>query len=330
MTTNVNNSPDRNSSENFINPHFDLIRLWIQENIGKFVVALLIIAYLSTGFFIGLALQKGLVVFGLVLSWMAGMAVAVVGQMIRGSLVYFSQANPYRLGGNAHIVGTAAALLLTVYACYEVMHLLSAIGVSKAFQTSIVGLIIGGFFVEVFFLNELNKINQASIVNDPELYRMAVENEEKLAEVKIRTMEAKVKLTKARRARLRLALERQQQPAEKPPVNGGQEESPTPPPVNDSPDKSRLFSPKVMDAIGAADNLTERQMQMIRRLIDEGMKDNEVIRHIESMSEQNRERRAERADAKAHNVPLDFSQSDAEDKPHPLQELFRASQNGQH
>lgn len=338
MDTNVNNSPDRNRSENFVNPHFDLIRLWIQENIGKFLVFLLILTYLATGFFIGLALQQGLMIFGLVISWVASMSVAIVGQMIRGSLVYFSQANPYRLGGNAHVVGGSAALLLTVYACYEVAHLLGAIGVSPAFQTSIVGVIIGGFFVEVFFLNELIRINQATIVNDPELYRMAVENEEKLAEVQIKAMEAKVKLTQARRSRLRMALNTDrsttsQAPASPPPADTSQMEQDTP--SLSTSFLSRVFSHKVMNAIAAADNITERQMDQIRQWVDEGMSEAQLVKNIEGMSEQNGQKRVERAHAKAHNVPLDFSQSDAEDRPHPFQDLLRNSEinsngNGKH
>lgn len=195
-----------NSDQNFVNPHFDLIRLWIQENIGKFIVVLLVLTYLGTGFVIGISLQKGLTVFGVALSWVAGMIVAIISQMIRGSLVYFSQANPYRIGGNAHQVGTAAALLLTGWACYEVIHMLSAVGVSSAFQISVVGFIVGGFFVEVFFLNELRQINHANLINDPDLYQQALDHEMKMAEVKIQAMEAKVKLVQARRTRLRQAL----------------------------------------------------------------------------------------------------------------------------
>lgn len=194
------------NSGQFVNPHFDLIRLWIQENIGKFIVVLLILTYVGTGFVIGISLQKGLTVFGVALSWVAGMTVAVISQMIRGSLVYFSQANPYRIGGNAHQIGTAAALLLTGWACYEVIHMLSAVGVSFAFQLSVLGFIIGGFFVEWFFLNELRQINHANLLNDPQLYEQALEHETKLAEVQIKAMEARVKLVQARRARLTQAL----------------------------------------------------------------------------------------------------------------------------
>lgn len=305
MNTNVNNSTDTNGSENFVNPHFDLIRLWIQENIGKFIVFLLIITYLATGFFIGLALQKGLLIFGMVISWFAGMSVAIVGQMIRGSLVYFSQANPYRLGGNAHVIGTAAALLLTVYASYEVIHLLGAIGVSPAFQTSIVGVIIGGFFVEVFFLNELNKINQATIVNDPELYRLALENEEKLAWVKIKSMETKVKLTKARRARLRMALTSARNTAP-----AADSSSSTPLDAADSKTdgteqkqhQSRTISAKVMNAIGEAHNLTEKQMDEIRAQIDQGADDQHILLVIDIMSKENKQ-------VEVANVPLDITQN---------------------
>lgn len=300
MSTNVNNSEDRKSSENFVNPHFDLIRLWIQENIGKFVVILLIITYLATGFFIGLALQQGLTVFGVIISWIAGMSVAVVGQMIRGSLVYFSQANPYRLGGNAHIVGTAAALLLTIYAGYEVVHLLSEIGVSPAFQTSIVGLIIGGFFVEVFFLNELNKINQATIVNDPELFQMAIENEEKLAEVKIKGMEAKVKLTQARRARLRLALTEAKKTGRSTPSTpeeNGEKIDPVSSPA------SRSFSNNLLDTIGNAYKLTSEQMNRIRTAMDQNESEEHIILMVDAFSLENKEV-AQKKDAQA---PLDVS-----------------------
>lgn len=288
MSTNVNNSKYTNSSENFVNPHFDLIRLWIQENIGKFVVILLIITYLATGFFIGLALQQGLTVFGVIISWIAGMTVAVVGQMIRGSLVYFSQANPYRLGGNAHVVGTAAALLLTIYAGYEVVHLLNAIDVSPAFQTSIVGLIVGGFFVEVFFLNELNKINQATIVNDPELFQMAIENEEKLAEVKIKGMEAKVKLTQARRARLRLALTEAKKPG-------------TLTPAPDTP--ARSFSNNLLNVIGNAYKLNQDQMNHIRTAIDRNESEEHIILMVDAFSLKNKEV----AQKKDEQAPLDVS-----------------------
>lgn len=279
----------KNSNSEFVNPHFDLIRLWLQENIGKFIVGLLIVTYLITGFFIGIALQKGLTAFGFVFSWIAGMGIAIIGQMIRGSLVYFSQANPYRLGGNAHSVGTAAAFLLTIWAGYEVVHLLSAIGVAQAFQISIVGVVIAGFFVEVFFLNELRKINHAVLVNDPELYQQALENEHKLADIKIAMMEAHVKLTHARRNRLRAALDSRSA------THVSQDSPPAPSPtysdaqVDNAQGGTRQISAALFNAIGSADKLTDEQMNLVRKEIDGGTPEEEIFQLIDALSTQNRE-----------------------------------------
>lgn len=192
--------------QNFINPRFDLIRLWIQDHIGQFIIFLLCAVYLMTGFSIGISLQKGLTVFGFTLSWIAGMGIAILAQMIRGSLVYFSQANPYRINKSGHIIGGVAAFILTVWASYEVVSLLSEIQVSTAVQTSLVGFIIAGFFLEMFFLNELIKINNAILVNDPALFKMAIENERKLVEIETKVGEAKIALLKARRKRFGAAL----------------------------------------------------------------------------------------------------------------------------
>lgn len=191
----------------FINPRFDLIRLWIQDHIGQFIIALLLLTYLGTGFVIGIALQKGFIVFGVVASWIAGMGVAGIATFIRGTLVYFSQANPYRLNTNGHIVGCIIAAILSIYAGFEVVHLLSDLQVSVSVQISVVGIIVAGFFLEVFFLHELNKINQAILVNDTDLFESAIESEELLTEIKIRISEAKVRLLNHRRERLRRALE---------------------------------------------------------------------------------------------------------------------------
>lgn len=282
------------NSNQFVNPHFDLIRLWLQENIGKFIVGLLIITYLATGFFIGLALQKGLTPFGIYVSWIAGMSIAIIGQLIRGSLVYFSQANPYRLGGNAHTFGTAAALLLTMWASYEVIHLLSAINVATAFRISIVGVVIAGFFVEVFFLNELQKINQAVLVNDPELYRQAVENEKKLAEIQIAAMEAKVNLVHARRNRLRQALDnRSTTSADSTPTPSDDGETKAPEGIESYSDGqaangTRQISSVLFNAIGSAYKLDDEQMAIIRKEIDKGTPDDGLLYLIEGFSEKNR------------------------------------------
>lgn len=217
---------NQQNATTFINPRFDLIRLWIQDHIGQFIVFLLVLTYLGTGFFIGISLQKGLVaVFGTILSWIAGMSLSMIAQMIRGSLVYFSQANPYRLGGNGHLIGGFSALALTIYASYEVIHLLSEQGVSQAVQISTIGVIIGGFFIECFFLNELVKINNSILVNDPDLFEMAVQNEERLTEVKTKIGEAQIKLLHARRQRFGKALNETRGVKAQP----GQEHTPTPP-----------------------------------------------------------------------------------------------------
>ncbi|MCB0565404.1 MAG: hypothetical protein KDD01_13605 [Phaeodactylibacter sp.] len=275
------------SSSNFINPHFDLIRLSIQENIGKFVVALLILTYLATGFIIGIALQKGLTPFGPVISWIAGMGLAVIGQMIRGSLVYFGQANPYRLGNNAHWMGTAAALALTIYACYEVISLLSEQGISQAVQVSAVGFIIAGFFVEVFFLKELVKINQSILVNSPALYEQALNNERRLAEIKIKMTEASIALMHARRQRMGQALNNTE-PQEAPPtLPDGQPPQALPEP-EESKNSSRVLSGKVLNTVGEAYNLDNEQMDIFRQAVDEGLNDESLIRLIEGFSAKNR------------------------------------------
>lgn len=273
------------NSTTFINPHFDLIRLSIQENIGRFIVALLILTYLATGAIIGLALQKGLIPFGPIISWFAGMGLAIIGQMIRGSLVYFGQSNPYRLGGNAHWMGTLAALALTVYACYEVISLLSEQGISQAVQISVVGFIVAGFFVEYFFLKELLKINQYVLVNDPALYQQALTNERKLAEIKIKMTEASIALMHARRQRMGYALanveEAEVQEVE--PLPDGQQGQSLPQPEKQEREGPTL-SASVLNAIGKAHELTPAQMSKVVDAVKQNREEGLILEMIEAFS----------------------------------------------
>lgn len=260
----------------FINPRFDLIRLWIQDHIGQFIVFLLVSVYLMTGFAIGISLQKGLLAaFGLTLSWVAGMGIAVLAQMIRGSLVYFSQANPYRINTNGHLIGGVAAFILTIWASYEVISLLSVIQVNVAVQTSLVGFIVAGFFLEMFFLNELIKINNAILVNDPELFKRAIENEEKLVEITTRVGEAKIKLINARRERFTKALGSGSTEKEEP-----EEEEQTSPPLKA--EKTKSISRMVMEAI-AAHILQPEALRDVMKMIDKGIDDHLIVEAIEQL-----------------------------------------------
>lgn len=272
-------------NSNFINPHFDLIRLSIQENIGKFIVGLLVLTYLATGAIIGLALQKGLVPFGPVISWFAGMGLAVIGQMIRGSLVYFGQSNPYRLGGSAHLMGTMAALALTVYACYEVISLLSEQGITQAVQISVVGFIVAGFFVEYFFLRELLKINQYVLVNDPALYQQALANERKLAEIKIKTTEASIALMHARRQRMGYALAH----AEEAEIQEAQPlpELPQSQALPQAEKEAPTLSAAVLNAIGKAYKLSPAQTADIVRAVKQGREEALILEMVEIFSAMN-------------------------------------------
>ena len=154
--------------------------------------------------------------------------------------------------------------------------------------------------MEVFFLNELNKINQATIVNDPELFQMAIENEEKLAEVKIKGMEAKVKLTQARRARLRLALTEAKKTGRSTPSTpeeNGEKIDPVSSPA------SRSFSNNLLDTIGNAYKLTSEQMNRIRTAMDQNEREEHIILMVDAFSLKNKEV----AQKKDEQAPLDVS-----------------------
>lgn len=295
----------KNYDQTSINPRFDLIRLWIQDHIGQFIIFLLVSVYLMTGFTIGIALQKGLMVFGLVLSWVAGMGVAILAQMIRGSLVYFSQANPYRLNSNGHLIGGIAALILTVYASFEVVHLLSDQGVSQAVQVSIVGIIIGGFFLEMGFLNELVKINNAILVNDEELFEQAIASEEKLTEIKTRIGEARIALLHARRNRFTKALNATrggQQMQEMDTADEPERQAPTDPLPQPRPQGTGVMPKRVLQAIARA-KLNEEELQEILDMCEAGVTEDYLLKAVQMYTQKEPEASA----PSTPSIPLEFS-----------------------
>ena len=282
----------------FINPRFDLIRLWIQDHIGQFIVGLLILTYLGTGFVIGIALQKGLIIFGVTLSWLAGMGVSLIAQLIRGTLVYFSQANPYRLNTNGHIVGGVIAAILTIYAGFEVFHLLTDLGISNAVKISVIGVIIAGFFLEVFFLNELTKINHAVLVSDPELFQNAIEHEQKLVEIKSKVGEAKIQLLKARRERFSKALNQDQEPdQEEAPAE--EEHSPTP--------STGIIPAVIIEAI-AAYKIKPDDLKKVLAMVEANFEHYIILTAIQQLA---KEKELQSEEKELHpevaTIPLDFS-----------------------
>lgn len=197
------NSNDNNT---LVNPHFELVVLWIQANIGKVISTLLVLTYLGTALMIAVSLHDALLLIGNTMAWIVAAVMAVLTQAIRGSLVYFNQANPYRVGSLWEKLGLAFALILTVFACFEVYHLFAEQGLGTAAMISANGLIIAGFFLEAYFLGEINRTNRSVLIANPDLIQLAIDFEEKFAELQIQISEAQIKMNKAKRRRLSGAI----------------------------------------------------------------------------------------------------------------------------
>lgn len=190
-----------------VNPDFEIIVRKIQANIGKLIVALLILTYVGTALFIAVSLQQSLITFGPVLSWVVAGATALLGQSIRGGLVYFNQANPYRISNRWEYLGLGYAFVMTLFSSFEVHHLFSSNGIGLAAEISCIGLIIFGFFLETYFFGEINRTNRSVMIEDPELVEQVIAYEEKHAEMLIRIKEAKIQLQNHELKRLRGALQ---------------------------------------------------------------------------------------------------------------------------
>lgn len=208
MNTNVMKNSQTSKGSSLVNPHFEIVVLWIQANIGKFIVTLLVFTYLSTALMICVSLQDALLVFGPTLSWVVAVPMAVFSQMIRGSLVYFNQANPYRVSKIWEYLGMIFAFVLTIWACYEVHHLFVSQGIGSAAQMSAIGFIIAGFFLEAYFLGEINRTNRSVLVSDPSLIEEAIAFEREYADLQIAIGEAQIELQQAKRKRLSGALQK--------------------------------------------------------------------------------------------------------------------------
>jgi hypothetical protein len=184
-----------------INQNFNLVRLFIQERIGMFIVGLLVFIYLATALLIGQSLfQSYLPWLGTLWAAIVSGGVALGTQLARGSLVYFSQANPYTLNNTGHWVGGGIAFLLTAYSCYEINLLMSENNVALPGIISAIGVICAGFLVEVFFLHELVKINTATLANDPSLMSEVEQELEKITEARTKQMVMRQKLIEVRQS----------------------------------------------------------------------------------------------------------------------------------
>lgn len=191
-----------------INPHFEIVVRKIQANIGILIVTLLILGYFGTALFICVGLQGALSKFGPVLSWVVAVATAVLGQSIRGALVYFNQANPYRISNKWEYLGLTYALIMTVFSSFEVHHLFTSNGIGMAAEISCIGLVIFTFFLETYFFGEINRTNRSVMIENPELVEQAIEYERAYAEMIIQINEAKIELQNAELKRLRGAIQR--------------------------------------------------------------------------------------------------------------------------
>ncbi|PHN06833.1 hypothetical protein [Flavilitoribacter nigricans] len=200
-----------NSKGNVLNnPKFEIVVLWIQAHIGQLIVFLLGATYFSTALMIAVSLQDALLTLGPTLSWIVAAPMALFGQMIRGSLVYFNQANPYRISKMWEYLGMVFAFVLTVWACYEVHHLFSSQGIGDAAQISAIGFIVAGFFLEAYFLGEINRTNRSVLVANPDMIQQVIDYEREYADLQIAIGEAKIELEYAKRDRLSGALRKRQ------------------------------------------------------------------------------------------------------------------------
>lgn len=201
----------QNSKGNVLNnPQFEIVVLWIQAHIGRLIVFLLGATYFSTALMIAVSLQDALLTLGPTLSWVVAAPMALFGQMIRGSLVYFNQANPYRISKMWEYLGMVFAFVLTIWACYEVHHLFSSQGIGNAAQISAIGFIVAGFFLEAYFLGEINRTNRSVLISNPDMIQQAIDYEREYADLQIAIGEAKIELQHAKRDRLSGALRKRQ------------------------------------------------------------------------------------------------------------------------
>jgi len=203
------------NNSNLVNPHFELVVLWIQSNIGKVIVSLLVLTYLGTALMIAVSLQHALLPWGATMSWIVAGCMAVLSQAIRGSLVYFNQANPYRVSRGWEYLGIVFAFALTVFACFEVYHLFTSQGLGIAAKISGIGLIVAGFFLEAYFLGEINRTNRTTLVANPQMIKDALAYEREYAELVIAMQAERVKLTRAKKSALSNVLTEHVNPAKK-------------------------------------------------------------------------------------------------------------------
>lgn len=298
MTTNVS----------FSNKSFQRTVKSIRKVMPILAITLLILVYIVSAIAEGRFLSHLMADFAGG-AWLA-YSISSVIQATRALLVYFPMLNPNR--PTFGYQGEAIACIMGLIAIGSIWGAVGAVGLPHPVAISLSILMAAGIGVEVYLLREIKFSTEQELFSNREYWN-------ELAQFAQAKQELKLFLDQIQDYDPDLS---QLMPAARPAPSLPKPQQP------ESDTVTRVFSEKVMNAIGEADNLTMEQMQQIRKWLDEGMKDSELISAIAAMSEKNQQRRTERADAKAHNVPLDFSQADAEDKPHPLQELFRASQNG--
>lgn len=248
-------------------------------------------------------------------------SVSAVIQATRALLVYFPLLNPNR--PTFGYQGEVIAIIMGLIAIGSIWGAVDAVGLPHPVAISLSILMAAGIGVEVYLLREIKFSTEQEMFANREYW-------EELAQFARAKRELQLFLDGIKdyepdASQLIAARSVSPTPAAQPPAAPDQPSARQPEERQRYP---RMFSERIMNAIGAADNLTEQQMQRIRQWIDEGLSDSDIVGFIHGMSEKNQQRRAERA---AHNVPLDFSAADAEDHPHPLQELFRNSNgNGTH
>lgn len=231
-------------------------------------------------------------------------SISAVIQATRALLVYFPMLNPNR--PTFGYQGETIAVVMGLIAIGSIWGAVDAIGLPHPVSISLSILMAAGIGVEVYLLREIKFSTEQEMFSNREYW-------EELAQ-----------FARAKRE-LQLFLDGiQDYEPDLDKLMPGKSQQPEPERQN----KQLFFSHNILNAIGEADNLTQTQMDEIRRAIKDGWQEAEVIGMIVAFSTKNRKLRHERADAKAHNVPLDFSESEREDIPHPLQDAIRKAQNG--
>ena len=205
-------------------------------------------------------------------AWLAyGISGAI--QATRGLLVFFPQLNPNR--PTFGFQGEAIAVLMGLISIASIWGVVSAVGLPHAVGVSLSILMLAGIGVEIFFLREIKYATEMELFSNRQYW-------------------GELKDFAHSKRELQMFLDGLQdyEPSMEQLIPARATGAPTPPEPQPTqqpePTRRRSFSNAVLNAIGAADNLTDEQMELIRKAIDDGHGDGNILWLIQGFSEKNR------------------------------------------